>query len=109
MCALYPSSQWSVLFLFGSSFLAEALPPSFGFRGGYLPLPLLADAWRLQVSSLVDALPLLSHWLLSCRCFAAKVALDPSLADAFCHRCCWMLGLAYLGWMICATMVLPSM
>ena len=37
MCAPYPFSQWYVLlFLFGSSFLAEALQPSFGFRGGYL-------------------------------------------------------------------------
>ena len=110
MYALYPSSQWSVLlFLFGSSFLVEALPSSFGFRGECLLLPFSADAWLLQISSLVDALPPLSRWLLSCRCFAAKVALDPSLADYALPPLLWMLVSAYLGWTFCATMVLPSM
>ena len=78
MCALCPSSQWSVLlFLFGSSFLAEALPPSFGFRSGYLPLPLSADARLLQVSSLVDDLPPLPCSLLSCRCFCCRGCFGP--------------------------------
>ena len=84
MCALYPSSQWSILlFLFGSSFLAEALPPSFGFRSGYLPLPLSADARLLQVSSLVDDLPSLSCSLLSCRCFCCQGCFGPFSSRCF--------------------------
>ena len=110
ICALYPSSQWSVLlFLFGSSFLAEALPPSFGFHGGYLPLPLSVDARLLQVSSLVDALPPLSCWLLSCRLLLLPRLLWTLVWRMLCRHCCWMLISAYLGWTFCATMVLPSM
>ena len=56
----------------------------------------------------MDALLPLSRWLLSCICFAAKVALDPSLADVLLPLLLdARLGLS--GVDVCATMVLPSM